>query len=485
MSSVFTASELDNPILANWSGKYGLPPFGSVKAAHFSPALRVAMTHHLFELTDIAKSSQQPTFDNTIAALDRAGGVLSRANLLFSTLCSSCSSPELQAVELEMAPELALHETKVASFPGLYARVDAVLAGVESLSPEQRRLTERIHLDFVRGGAQFTEKEQTRYSEIMQQLSTLLTTFSQNVMKDESEITMDVSEADLDGCPAFVRKSASAAAAEKGKPAGSLVITLSRSLVEPLLTFSPRRDLREKVWRLWTQRGELVAERNNLAIAKQILLLRQEQAAMHGYETFADYQLADTMAKSPLAVTALLERVWAPATASANRERGALEYWLARDLSLDTVTVEPWDWRYCAEAVRKEKYDFDETQLKPYLSLPAMQAALFDTCNKLYGIRFERVHDVVAHHPDAEVYEVRETVDGNDKLVAVFLHDNYLRSYKQSGAWMSTLCEQTRNSNMYSFEQGDGKLTITATPSSSHVIPVVSHFLCLCDDCVF
>jgi len=347
--------------------------------------------------------------------------------------------------------------------------------GQEGLTSEQQRLCERVYLDLVRSGAKMSSEAQERYGQIMEELSVLLTTFSQNVMKDESEVTLDVSDADLAGCPDFIKESALAAAAEKGKPAGSLTITLSRSIVEPFLTFSPRRDLREKVWRMWTNRGQLADDRNNLSIAKQILLLRSEQASLHGYATFADYQLADTMAQTPSRVTELLERVWGPATASANRERDVLHDFLAKDLKAprESVTVEPWDWRYCAEAVRKVNFDFDEAQLKPFLSLPAMQAALFDVCHKLYGLRFVRVHDVIAHHPDAEVYEVRETVDGADKLVAVFLHDNFLRSFKQSGAWMSVLQEQSRNSNAYSYEVADGKLSINSTASTAHVAPIV------------
>ena len=198
---------------------------------------------------------------------------------------------------------------------------------------------------------------------------------ARQVMADESEITIDLTEADLEGCPSFLVAAAKSAAAEQGKPGGVHTITLSRSLVEPFLTFSPRRDLREKAWRLWTQRGQLDDARDNLEIAKEILLLRCEQAALHGYSTFAAYQTADTMAGAPERVMELLERVWEPACRSALNERTVLEACLAEELGQPDAAIEPWDWRYCAEKVRLQRFDFDETQLKPFLSLPAMQAA--------------------------------------------------------------------------------------------------------------
>lgn len=368
----------ENPLLSDWSSQpYGLPPFARISPEHFSPAFQVGMLQNLQELKLIVE--QAPTFSNTIAAFDRAGGVLNRVGMVFSNLCSSNAPPELQAVQLEMAPILAAHESKVFMYPGLFARIASVYdaRATSSLDSEQIRLVERIHLDFVRAGAKFSEADQKRYSAIMERLSTLLTTFQQNVMADESEITMDLTEQDMTGCPEFLISAAKAAAAERKKPEGTYVITLSRSLVEPFITFSPRRDLRQRAWKLWTNRGQLEPEkRDNLAIAKEILTLRCEQSALHGYATFGDYQTADTMAQSPVKVMELLERVWGPAVASAERERGFLEEFLSAELGVPGSQVESWDWRYCAEKVRLEKYNFDESQLKPYLSLPGKLARL-------------------------------------------------------------------------------------------------------------
>ena len=513
--TTFATTLRANPLLSDWSSQpYGLPPFASLKPEHFKPAFLVGFDAQLAELKAIAESAQPPTFDNTIAAFDRCGGVLSRTGMVFSNLCSSNAPEALQKVQLEMAPLLASHESAVYTYPGLFSRIAAVhesrLGSDSSLNPEQIRLVERIHLDFVRAGAKFSDADQKRYTAIMERMSTLLTQFQQNVMADESEVTIDLTEKDMEGecraglywfcfcslvipsspfhrprlpssshllthhtpkpqtpqtgCPDFLISAAKAAAAEKNKPEGTFVITLSRSLVEPFLTFSPRRDLRERAWRLWTRRGQLDPARDNLSLAKEILLLRCDQAQLHGYESFAAYQTADTMAQAPAKVMELLERVWGPAVAATEKERGLLEDFLSSQQleasgsagGSDSVGVEPWDWRYAAENVRKEKFDFNEAELKPYLSLPAMQTALFSVCERLYGLRFKRVANVVAYHPDVEVYEVRETVTGSggeeeDRLVAVFLHDNYARSNKQSGAWMSAFQEQTRNSNAYSF----------------------------------
>jgi len=291
----------------------------------------------------------------SVGALDRAGGLLTRLESVFQNLCSSCSSKELQAVEMKMASLIAAHSSSIYTFPGLFQRIDAVYTTrlEAELNPEQIRLVERIHLDFTRAGARFNSDAQSRYTEIMKMLAELTTQFTQNVVADEGDITVDLTESDLTGLPNFLKQAAKQAAVERQKPE-SYVITLSRSLVVPFLTFSDRRDLRERAWRLWTSRGEIDSTRDNIAIAKQILMLRCEQAHMHGYQSFADYATADTMAGTPAAVSELLERVWEPAKQSADRERQALESFVRNELEGEIeegFQIEPWDWRYIAEKV--------------------------------------------------------------------------------------------------------------------------------------
>ena len=315
-----------NPLLAPWTGRFGLPPFAAIRAEHFAPALREAMAHHLADIEAIAAQAAPPTFENTIAALDCAGRVFERICALFYNLTSSETSPALQAVEREMAPVLAGHDSRVYNNAALFVRVDALHATRDQLglNGEQRRVVERFHIDFVRAGAKLAPAEQARHAEVMQRLAELTTTFGQNVLADESAFQLLLeSEADLAGLPPFVRAAAAQAALERGID-GAAVITLSRSHIVPFLTFSERRDLREQAWRALTARGEHPGASDNRGVAAEILTLRLEQARLHGYASYADFALSDTMAQSQTAVTALLERVWAPAKIRVEQERMAL-----------------------------------------------------------------------------------------------------------------------------------------------------------------
>ena len=347
MSSFFklttTSAAANNPLLSDWkaSSFYGLPPFAAIKPEHFKSAFTLGMEHQLAELAAIVSNPETPTFENTIAPFDRCGGLLVKVGAAFSALCASNAPPEIQAVQLETAPIFAAHESAIYMLPGLFPKIDSIYMGLsaagQGLSPEQVRLVERIHLDFVRAGAKFSPEDQRSYSTIMEKLSVLTTIFQQNLLADESDITVDLVEADMVGCPSSLVAAARQAAVEKKKGDDIYSITLSRSLVEPFLTFASRRDLRQRVWEQWTRRGELDPARDNTKIAKEILLLRVDQAHMHGYGTFADFQTADTMAKKPEAVMELLQRVWTPACASANNERAQLEHNMIEELGSDAA----------------------------------------------------------------------------------------------------------------------------------------------------
>ena len=432
----------DNPLLGDWKTPYGLPPFDAVRPEHFVPAFEQAFADHFSEIERIAADAAAPDFDNTIAAFDRSGRLLTRIALLFFNLASSETSPALQAVEREIAPRMAAHESAISLHAGLFGRIAAVHAAREAtgLQPEQRRLVERIHLNFVREGAQLAPADKQRYAQIMERLATLTTSFGQNVLADESAFRLELrGEADLAGLPDFVRVAAHEAALARGVQADG-VVTLSRSLIVPFLTFSARRDLREQAWRAWTTRGEHDGEHDNRPLVREILALRNEQARLHGYASFADYALADTMAGTQAAVQRLLTQVWGPANARAADERQAL-----RGLMLsrgETHALEAWDWRFLAEKVRQARYDLDETQLKPYFPLDRMVEAAFDCAHRLFGLRFVPQPDVRAYHPDVKVYEVRSA---DDAVIGVFLHDNFARPTKRSGAWMSSYRRQSRS----------------------------------------
>ena len=430
-----------NPLLQPWNTRFGLPPFEAIRAEHFEPAFAVALTSRLAEIDAIGKDAAPPTFDNTIAALDRCGRQLDRIESLFDNLTSSETSPALQAVQLRMAPLLAAHESAVFMHRALFARVDALHDSRDalSLSPEQKRLVERFHTDFVRAGAKLGVPHQKRYAQIMERLAELTTRFGQNVLADESAFQLVLhGPADMAGLPEFVQAAARQAAVERGVPDAGL-ITLSRSHIVPFLTFSERRDLREQAWRAWVGRGEGAGLHDNRPVAREILTLRNEQARLHGFTSFADYALADTMAGNHAAVRSLLEQVWEPAKARAAQEREAL---LALAMSRgEALQLEAWDWRFYAEKVRQVRYDLEEAEVKPYFVLDRLVEAVFDCAQRLFGLRFVALPEVRAYHPDVKVYEVL-AADG--AAVGVFLHDNFARASKRSGAWMSALRKQSR-----------------------------------------
>ena len=438
------AAELatSNPLLQPWNTPYGLPPFAEVQPRHFEPAFEAAMAEHLAEVDAIGDNVKPPSFDNTIAALDRSGRLLERVERLFYTLTSSATSPALQAVQTLLAPQLAAHTSTVHMHQGLFARIDSLHARRDALglTPEQLRVLERFHLDFVRAGARLGCSDQRRYAQIMSRLAELTTRFGQNVLADEAAFQLVLRDArDLLGLPEFVRAAARQAALDAGVAAEG-IITLSRSHIVPFLTFSERRDLREQAWRAWVGRGEHDGPNDNREVARDILTLRREQARLHGHASFADYALTDTMAGSVTAVNALLQRVWEPAKARAAEERDALR---AMALSRgDTAPIEAWDWRYYAEKVRQVRFELDEASIKPYFPLARMVEAAFDCAQRLFGLRFVEQPGLAGYHPDVKVYEVR---GADAQVIGVFLHDNFARAGKRSGAWMSALRDQSRS----------------------------------------
>jgi peptidyl-dipeptidase Dcp len=432
----------DNPLLGAWDTPHALPPFQRLRPAHFEPALRAAMRAHLEELAAIRTQAAPPDFENTVAAFDRAGRQLDRVASVFYNLTSSATSPELQAVQCAMAGPMAAHHTAVYTDLQLFARFDQLHARRASLglAAEPLRLLERIHLDFVRSGARLADADRSRLAQIMEQLAQLMTRFAQNVLHDESTWQLELrSEDDLAGLPGFVRATAQQAAADRGL--SGHVITLSRSLVVPFLSYSKRADLREQAWRAWTSRGENAGEHDNRELARDILRLRRQQAALMGQGCFADHVLADTMAGSRAAVQRLLGEVWPRALKAVSAEEQMLRE-VRRAHGGGDGPIEAWDWRYWAEQVRRERFAIDDAEVKPYFPLERVAAAAFDCATRLFGLRFTRRDDLPVYHPDVVAYEVH---DAQGALVGVFLQDNFARPTKRSGAWMSTLRRQSRN----------------------------------------
>jgi peptidyl-dipeptidase Dcp len=428
----------DNPFFETWTTPFGLPPFDRIRPEHFPPGFNRGMAEQLAEVAAIADSTEAPSFANTVEAMERSGRLLGRVSRVFHNLDASHTNDAIEAVARDYAPKLAQHYMRIQLNAALFGRVAELHAKRETLglAEDQRRLLERYHLDFVRSGALLGDEEQARMSAISERLATLHTLFGQNVLHDEKEWRLVLGAGDLDGLPEFIRGAAAEAARERGLP-GSYVITLARSSVEPFLTFSARRDLRQAAYEAWTRRGEHDGEHDNRPLIREILTLRAEQARLLGYDNFAAYRLDDTMAKSAEAVARLLSQVWEPAKRKAKVERGELQA-LARQEGMNAA-IEPWDWRYYAERVRKAKYDIDEAEVKPYFVLDNMVRALFDTATRLFGVSFAERSDLKLYHPDVRAYEVH---DAEGRHVGLFLHDNFARSGKQSGAWMSSYQDQ-------------------------------------------
>ncbi len=433
-----------NPLLSTWETPFGIAPFGRINAADFTPAYQTAIAAHVAELDAIAKHPDMATFENTLAAFDRSGRLFQQIDRVFENITASETSPALQAVERDMAAPIAAHVSNIYTNAALFARIDALYHQRNSpgLDAEQIRLTERIHLDFVRAGAKLAPAAKQRYGDIMQKLAELNTRFSQNVLADEGEFQLVLRGADdLAGLPPFILAASRQAASERGMADGHL-ITLSRSHIVPFLTFSSRRDLREKAFTAWLTRGEFHqgdAARDNKNVAVEIMNLRLEQANLHGYANYADYALADTMAGTQQAVLDLLNNVWTRASARARIEAGDLQD--TATASGDNITIAPWDWFYYAEKVRKARYDFDEAAVKPYFPLDRITNAAFDCAQRLFGISFTPRPDISAYHPDVQTYEVKNAAGAT---VAIFLHDNFARATKRGGAWMNAYRMQSR-----------------------------------------
>ena len=431
-----------NPLLETWTGPYaGVPPFQAVEVKHFEPALEAAMAEQLAAIDAIANDASAPTFENTLAALERSGRTLDRVASIYGVFSSAMATPEFQAVEREMAPRLAAFQDRITQNEKLFARIAAIYDTREQscASPEQRRLAWLHYTNFARAGAKADPPSKKRVAEINERLATLYTTFSQNVLAEEGDYVLVLDEAaDLAGLPLSVRTAMAAAAEARGHK-GKWAVLNTRSSVEPFLAYSDRRELREKVWRNFTMRGDHGDARDNKAAIAEILKLRAERARLLGYETHAHWRLEDSMAKTPDRAMALMEAVWPAAVARAREEVADMQ--AVADAAKAGLTIEPWDYRYYAEKVRKAKYDLDENEVKPYLQLEKLREAMFWVAGELLDLRFVAARDVPVYHPDVRVWEVR---NGAGKHVGLWYFDPYAREGKRSGAWMNAYRNQER-----------------------------------------
>ena len=457
--SVTAASEAAvNPLLAPWTGPHGgVPPLDKVRVEDMAPALEGGMTQELAEVEAIAKDPSPPTFENTIAALERAGRSLDRVDAIYGIWSSTMSGPEFQAVEREMAPRLAAFSDKITQNAPLFARIAAVYEAREKsgLTAEQKRLVWFHYTNFVRAGARLEAGPKKRLSEINQRLAELFTAFSQNVLADETDYVLFLDkESDLAGLPPSLRASAAAAAESRGH-AGQWAVLNTRSSMEPFLAYADRRDLRERVWRTYFSRGDNGDAHDTKAIITEILKLRAERARLLGYATHAHWRLENSMAGSPERAMELMEAVWTPAVARVREEVADMQ--AIADKEGAGVKIAPWDYRYYAEKVRKARYDLDQNEVKPYLQLDKLREGMFWMAGQLFGFHFTPVHDVPVYHPDVTAFEV---TDATGKRVGLWYFDPWARPGKKSGAWMNAYRSQ---------ERFDGDVTVIVSNNANFV----------------
>jgi len=444
------ATATRNPLLEPWTAPFGLPPFGAVKTEHFKPAFDQGLEEAEREIAAIAANTAPATFENTIVALERSSQTLHNVGHVFWHLAATDTTPEIQALERELAPRLTAHRMQIYQNPALFARVDAIDRAKDKLglTGEQRQVLKRYVRSFENSGARLDEAGKASLKSIAERLSALSTTFSQNVLKDEQSwfLVLD-GEKDLAGLSEGFRAAAAQAAVERGHP-GKHVVTLSRSSISPFLESSTRRDLRETAYKAFIARGANGGETDNRAVLAEIVELRAKYAKLLGYATFADMSLAHTMAKTPAGVEKLLADVWPHARDAAMKEREMLQE--AARQSGENAAIAAWDWRFYAEKVRKARYDLDEAELKPYFQLDEIARAAFDCAGKLFGLSFKPLAGVTLSNPDARAFEV---TDKAGKHVGVFVADYFARPSKRSGAWMSGLRGQHRLAGSGSEEQ--------------------------------
>ena len=440
----------ENPFFQEWNTPFEVPPFNYIKDEHYMPAFVKGMDENIKEIDAIINNTEDPTFSNTIEELERTGKLLSKVQRTFSNLASSNTNTKLQELQRELSPLLSAHYDKIALNEKLFTRVEAVWKNreKEQLTNEQKKLLEDTRKQFVRSGALLSKEEKLKITEINSKISELTTKFGQNLLAETNGFELILSENDLDGLSEGVIAAASDAAnqkmnqletdEEKEKYKNKYLFTPHRTSMYPFLTESTRRDLREILYNSYIMRGDNNNENDNKDITVQIAKLRAEKANLMGYETHAHFVLEERMLKSPEEVYDLLIQLWNPALKRAKLEVKDMQKVI--DEEGHDFKLAAWDWWHYSEKVRKEKYDLDESAIKPYLSLDNALNGVFTTVNKLWGITFTEILDIDSYHPDARIWEVKDE-DGSH--LGIFIGDYYTRSNKRGGAWMSSFKSQS------------------------------------------
>lgn len=432
-------SKKENPLLKKFDTPYQVPPFHLIKNEHFQPAIQKGIDEHSREIDAIVKNTDDPTFDNTILAMENAGELLGRVYTVFSNLNSANTNTELQNIAKEVSPKLSAHNDNIYLNETLFKRVQGVWNKQESMSlnGEQKMLLEKTYKRFVRGGANLNAKNKEKLRQINNQLSLSTLKYGQNILAETNgyELVID-NPKQLLGLPKELIDVAAADAETRGKK-GKWVFTLANSSVMPFLQYSANRELREKIFNAYQLRGNNNNEFDNKELAVKIANLRSERAQLLGYKSHADYVLEESMAKTPAKVNALLSDLWKPAIEIAKTEAADIQKMMDKDGIKDEV--KPYDWRYYTEKIRKSRFDLDEQQIKPYFSLNNVRDGVFKVTENLFGLKFKQLADVPKYHEDATVWEVTES---NGAHVGILYMDFHPRESKRGGAWMTSYRSQ-------------------------------------------
>ena len=432
-----------NPLLNDWKGEnHGVPAFNEYKVSDFKPALESAMKENLKEIDAIANNPKPATFQNTIVALERTGQTLARVYAVYGIYSSNISSPEFEAVETEMEPKLASHQDKIKQNTKLFNRIASVYNSKnnQKLTKEQKRLIKVYYENYVIQGAKLDAKSKVKVSEINQKLAGLYSKFSQNLLSEENNQFLELkSDSDFEGLPLELKNAAIAKAKER-KLSSLGCIENTRSSIEPFLTYSSNRELREKAWKMFINRGDNGNAQDNNAVIVEILKLRSERAKLLGFASYAHWKLSNTMAKTPERAMKLMEDIWKPAVAEVHVEVADMQKIV--DTEGGKFKIKPWDYRYYAEKVRKEKYDLDQNEVKQYLQLDKLREGMFWVAGELFDLKFVPANNIPVYHPDVKVWEVLNKTTG--KHVGLWYFDPYARKGKRSGAWMNEYRSQQK-----------------------------------------
>lgn len=433
------AMEVDNPFYQEWTTPYGVPPFEQIKDEHYMQAFEDGMVQQMKEVEGIASNSEDPTFENTIAAFEKSGELLSKVSNVFFNLTSAHTNDSLKGISRVISPKLSAHSDNIFLNGDFYSRVRTLYDQRESLglSIEQNKLLENYHTRFIRAGAALNAEEQAQMRELNGKLSSLTVQFGENVLNETNAFELILTSDDLDGLPESVINAGADAAKEKGYE-DKYLFTTHRPSLYPFITYSTRRDLREQLKKGYINRGNNDNERDNKELVRQIVNLRLDKANLLGYETWADYILQERMLNSPERVYNLLNKVWPSAKAAAIKERDQMKAMAIRDGN--DFEIMPWDWWYYAEKIKKEQYDLDQSEIRPYLKVDNVINGTFILANKLFGLTFEEQNNIPKYHQDVRTYTVKNE---KGELIGVYLSDWFYRGSKRGGAWMNTYRDQS------------------------------------------